>query len=183
VFWVSEDILAGIFVYPSLPDGHVPPPEDRKAALRDWFNDAPAVPLAVVAALPDPSLIYCDDMAQVVIPRWSASRVAMLGAAAWALSPMLGAEGGKAMRRAFVLARELTAGASFVSSFGAYEEDMRPAVEVLQRQTIRMAHFALDGRPHATLLKQALFRLMPERVVVRMRSAPPKGTAFERTAQ
>lgn len=178
---LDRNVVAGIFVYRSLPEHRVPPAAERVGFLLAQFGEVSGAPPTVIRAIADPQQIYCDDMAQVVLPRWSVGRMALVGDAAYALTPMLGVGGGKAMRGAYVLAKELsrTEPADYAAAFARYEEAIRPAVDLLQRQTRRMAAFALDGRPPAMLLKRTLFRYLPERLVARMRSAPPKGTAFE----
>ncbi|CAA9227443.1 MAG: hypothetical protein AVDCRST_MAG77-793 [uncultured Chloroflexi bacterium] len=175
---LAEDTLAGIFVYPSLPGHHVPRAEERPSVLRQQFGHVPAI-ADVIDAVRDPSLIYCDDMGQVVMPKWSHGRVVLIGDAAYALTPMLGVGGSKAMRGAYNLARALKEEATYSAAFERYERGIRGPIETLQKQSRSMAGFALNGSPPVMLAKITLFRYLPESVVVRMRSAAPKGTAFE----
>ncbi len=176
---LSADTVAGIFVYPSPPHQPSLAPDERTPMLLDQFGHVPGAPRAIIEAVPDPSLIYSDELAQVLLPAWSTGRVVLLGDAAWALRPMLGVGGGKAMRGAYALAQELARDGGYAAAFARYERAMRPAITLLQKETLRMARFALDGRPLAMLFKKTLFRLMPEAMVVRMRAASPRGTAYE----
>lgn len=177
---LAEGTVAGIFVYPSLPGRRVPPAEERHALLQERYGAVPGGVGAVLEAVHDPSLIYCDDLAQVLLPAWSRGRIALVGDAAHALTPFLGAGGGKAMRGAYTLARELAAtGGDHGAAFARYEAAMRPAVERVQRQTLGMGKFVLNGRPLPMLLKRSVFRFLPEAMVIRMRSATPQGTAWQ----
>ncbi|MCG8347264.1 MAG: FAD-dependent monooxygenase, partial [Chloroflexales bacterium] len=136
----------------------------------------------VIDAVTDSSLIYCDDLAQVILPRWSAGRVVLLGDAAHALTPMLGAGGSKGMRGAYTVAKELAATHDYMAAFARYEHALRPSIEHLQQQSRMMGRFATSGHPLIRLLRSTLFRYAPESLVVRMRSAPPQGTAMEELA-
>src|SRR4051812_36568745 len=63
----------------------------------------------ILAHLDDAPDFYLDQVAQVVMERWSEGRVALLGDAAFSASPMSGAGTGLALVGAYVLAGELAA--------------------------------------------------------------------------
>ncbi|RZT89017.1 2-polyprenyl-6-methoxyphenol hydroxylase-like FAD-dependent oxidoreductase [Pseudonocardia sediminis] len=76
---------------------------------------------------------YLDQVAQVVMDRWSDGRVALLGDAAFSSSPMSGGGTGLALVGAYLLAGELAAaGWDPEIGFARYEERMRPFVEANQ---------------------------------------------------
>ena len=87
--------------------------------------------LAHLDAAPD---FYLDQVAQVVMDRWSTGRVVLLGDAAFSSSPMSGQGTGLALVGAYVLAGELAA-AGWNPDVGLrrYEEVMRPYVEANQQ--------------------------------------------------
>ena len=126
----------------------------------------------MIEAVWDPSLIYCDDLAQIVLPAWRKGRVVLVDDAAYAMTPMLGAGGSKAMLGAYTLARELASNADYATAFARYERAMRPSIEHLQKQSRRMGQFATMGHPLVMFVRRTLFKYIPEALVVRMRSAP-----------
>jgi 2-polyprenyl-6-methoxyphenol hydroxylase-like FAD-dependent oxidoreductase len=100
---------------------------ERTAGL-GWL--APRI-LAHLDGTPD---FYLDQVAQVVMDRWSNRRVALLGDAAFSSSPLSGAGTGLALVGAYLLAGELAAaGWDPEPAFAAYERRMRPYVEANQQ--------------------------------------------------
>ncbi|MGJ0121121.1 FAD-dependent monooxygenase [Williamsia sp. MIQD14] len=86
--------------------------------------------LAHLDAAPD---FYLDQVAQVVMDRWSDGRVALLGDAAFSSSPMSGQGTGLALVGAYVMAGELACAEwDPDAAFARYEERMRPFVEANQ---------------------------------------------------
>ncbi|NUR84550.1 MAG: hypothetical protein HOY71_10735 [Nonomuraea sp.] len=73
---------------------------------------------------------YFDAMAQVVMDRWSAGRVTLVGDAGYCASPLSGQGTSLALVGAYVLAEELGAGPE--GAFDRYERRMRPFVAVNQ---------------------------------------------------
>jgi 2-polyprenyl-6-methoxyphenol hydroxylase-like FAD-dependent oxidoreductase len=87
----------------------------------------------ILAHLDDTPDFYLDQVAQVVMERWSSGRVGLLGDAAFSASPMSGAGTGLALVGAYLLAGELAAADwDPVAGFAAYEERMRDYVEANQ---------------------------------------------------
>jgi 2-polyprenyl-6-methoxyphenol hydroxylase-like FAD-dependent oxidoreductase len=84
----------------------------------------------ILEHLDDAPDFYFDQVAQVVLPRWSEGRVGLIGDAAWCASPMSGAGTGLALVGAYLLAGELAAaGWDPAAGFTAYQERMRDYVE------------------------------------------------------
>jgi 2-polyprenyl-6-methoxyphenol hydroxylase-like FAD-dependent oxidoreductase len=99
--------------------------------------------LAHLDATPD---FYLDQVAQVVMERWSRGRVGLLGDAACSASPMSGQGTGIALVGAYLLAGELAAaGWDPEAGFAAYEARMRPFVDA--NQEIGRMHVASLGVP------------------------------------
>ncbi|MEV0708478.1 FAD-dependent monooxygenase [Nocardia aurea] len=87
----------------------------------------------ILAHLDDTPDFYLDQVAQVVMDRWSSGRVGLLGDAAFSSSPMSGQGTGLALVGAYLLAGELAAaGWDPEVGFAAYEARMRPFVEANQ---------------------------------------------------
>jgi 2-polyprenyl-6-methoxyphenol hydroxylase-like FAD-dependent oxidoreductase len=99
---------------------------ERMAGL-GWL--APRI-LAHLDHTPD---FYLDQVAQVVMDRWSSGRVGLLGDAAFSSSPLSGQGTGLALVGAYLLAGELAAaGWDPEAGFAGYEGRMRSFVEANQ---------------------------------------------------
>ena len=99
---------------------------ERMAGL-GWL--APRI-LAHLDSTPD---FYLDQVAQVVMDRWSSGRVGLLGDAAFSSSPLSGQGTGLALVGAYLLAGELAAaGWDPEAGFAGYEGRMRSFVEANQ---------------------------------------------------
>ncbi|GAA3440465.1 FAD-dependent monooxygenase [Kutzneria kofuensis] len=87
----------------------------------------------ILAHLDDTPDFYLDQVAQVVMDRWSSGRVGLLGDAAFSSSPMSGGGTGLALVGAYLLAGELAAADwDPEAGFAGYEARMRPFVEANQ---------------------------------------------------
>ncbi|MFE9404091.1 FAD-dependent monooxygenase [Streptomyces sp. NPDC006530] len=87
----------------------------------------------ILAHLEDTPDFYLDQVAQVVMDRWSSGRVALLGDAAFSSSPMSGQGTGLALVGAYLLAGELAAaGWDPDAGFAHYKARMRSFVEANQ---------------------------------------------------
>jgi 2-polyprenyl-6-methoxyphenol hydroxylase-like FAD-dependent oxidoreductase len=87
----------------------------------------------ILAHLDDTPDFYLDQVAQVVMDRWSSGRVGLLGDAAFSSSPLSGQGTGLALVGAYLLAGELAAaGWDPEAGFAGYEERMRSFVEANQ---------------------------------------------------
>ncbi|MCX6470294.1 MAG: FAD-dependent monooxygenase [Corynebacteriales bacterium] len=105
----------------------------QKALLRERMAGLGWLTPQILAHLDETPDFYLDQVAQVVMGRWSHGRVALLGDAAFCSSPMSGQGTGLALVGAYVLAGELvTAGWDPDTGFARYEERMRPFVEANQ---------------------------------------------------
>ncbi|WP_280426473.1 FAD-dependent monooxygenase [Nocardia carnea] len=105
---------------------------------------------AILEHLDDTPDFYLDQVAQVLMDRWSSGRVGLLGDAAFSSSPMSGQGTGLALVGAYVLAGELaTAGWNPAAGFAAYEERMRPFVQANQEIARLNARSRDVGDPNA----------------------------------
>src|SRR5919197_6138686 len=87
----------------------------------------------ILSHLDDTPDFYLDQVAQVVMDRWSDGRVGLIGDAAFSASPMSGAGTGLALVGAYLLAGELAAaGWDPEAGFAGYEARMRSVVEANQ---------------------------------------------------
>jgi 2-polyprenyl-6-methoxyphenol hydroxylase-like FAD-dependent oxidoreductase len=120
--------------------------EAQKRLLRERMADLGWSTPRILAHLDDTPDFYLDQVAQVVMDRWSSGRVGLLGDAAFSSSPMSGGGTGLALVGAYLLAGELAAaGWDPAAGFAAYEERMRPFVEA--NQEIGRLHVHSRGVP------------------------------------
>ena len=75
---------------------------------------------------------YADELTQVKLQQWSRQRVALVGDAAWAPTPMTGEGNQLAIIGAFVLAQEMSRNRGQVA-FEMYEKRLRAYVESCQK--------------------------------------------------
>ncbi|MET9230374.1 FAD-dependent monooxygenase [Lentzea sp. NPDC003310] len=107
--------------------------EAQKALLREQTAGLGWWVPRILAHLDDTPDFYLDQVAQVVMDRWSAGRVGLIGDAAFSSSPMSGGGTGLALVGAYLLAGELAAaGWDPEAGFAGFEARMRPFVEANQ---------------------------------------------------
>ena len=104
--------------------------------------------------------MYFDEVAQVVMPHWSAGRVALLGDAASAVSLIAGKGATLALAGVVVLADALAEHPRGPEAgFVAYEARLRPWVEAAQRMARRNINlFTPTGRCQL-VVREAVLRL------------------------
>ncbi|MCX4094740.1 FAD-dependent monooxygenase [Nocardia sp. alder85J] len=105
----------------------------QKLLLRKRMHGMGWMTPRILAHLDDAPDFYLDQVAQVVMDRWSAGRVGLLGDAAFSSSPLSGQGTGLALVGACLLAGELAAADwDPVAGFAGYERRMRSFVEANQ---------------------------------------------------
>jgi 2-polyprenyl-6-methoxyphenol hydroxylase-like FAD-dependent oxidoreductase len=105
----------------------------QKRLLRERMAGMGWLTPRILAHLDDTPDFYLDQVAQVVMDRWSSGRVGLLGDAAFSSSPMSGQGTGLALVGAYLLAGELAAaGWDPEAGFAGYERRMRSFVEANQ---------------------------------------------------
>ena len=109
------------------------PVAEQKEILRNTFADAGWEAPRILAELDADQDIYFDGISQVIAPRWSNGRCAMVGDAAFCPSPLSGMGTSLAIVGAYVLAGELASNADYGQAFAAYESRLRPFVNQVQK--------------------------------------------------
>jgi 2-polyprenyl-6-methoxyphenol hydroxylase-like FAD-dependent oxidoreductase len=105
----------------------------QKSLLRERMTGFGWLTPRILAHLDDTSDFYLDEVAQVVMDRWSSGRVGLIGDAAYSASPMSGGGTGLALVGAYLLAGELAAsGWNPKAGFAGYEQRMRSYVDANQ---------------------------------------------------
>jgi 2-polyprenyl-6-methoxyphenol hydroxylase-like FAD-dependent oxidoreductase len=120
--------------------------EAQKRLLREQMAGFGWETQRILAHLDDTPDFYLDQVAQVVMDRWSSGRVGLIGDAAFSASPMSGAGTGLALVGAYMLAGELaTADWNPEAGFAGYEKRMRSYVEA--NQEIGRLHVQMLAAP------------------------------------
>ena len=115
---------------------------------------------SILEHLGDTPDFYLDQVAQVIMDRWSNGRVGLIGDAAFSSSPLSGQGTGLALVGAYLLAGELAAaGWDAEAGFAGYERRMRAFVEANQ-EIGRMHARSLDGEPGPEMATEALTELI-----------------------
>jgi 2-polyprenyl-6-methoxyphenol hydroxylase-like FAD-dependent oxidoreductase len=105
----------------------------QKRLLRERMAGMGWLTPRILEHLDDAPDFYLDQVAQVVMDRWSNGRVGLVGDAAFSSSPMSGGGTGLALVGAYLLAGELAAaGWDPEAGFAGYEARMRSFVEANQ---------------------------------------------------
>src|SRR5436190_5507681 len=118
----------------------------QKRLLRERMAGLGWLAPRILAHLDDTPDFYLDQVAQVVMDRWSSGRVGLLGDAAFSSSPLSGQGTGLALVGAYLVAGELAAaGWDPQAGFAGYEGRMRPFVEA--NQEIGRLHAQIRGIP------------------------------------
>src|SRR5262245_35823208 len=151
------------FAAPSLQIGFHDRPQQQQALKTVYEGIGWEVP-HLLELMPTASDWYFDKAAQIVMPRWSQGRVALVGDAAYCASPMSGQGTSLAIIGAHVLAGELAAASGdCLRAFAEYENAMRPFVEANQALGLKSSKRMLSGQNKSVsgwLLKQFM-RILP----------------------
>ncbi|MFI1912859.1 FAD-dependent monooxygenase [Nocardia sp. NPDC020380] len=117
----------------------------------------------VLAHCPPGDEVYYDQVAQVVMPKWSAGRVVLIGDACAAVSLMAGQGASLAIGGGYVLTDQLSHADSIATALSGYERLWRPVVADKQRVGRDLGRWFL---PHSRL------ELAVRRVALRSANLP-----------
>lgn len=139
-------------------------PHDRRAitqALRHVFDDAGWECPEMLAALDRADEVYFDRVSQIVMDRWSAGPVMLVGHAAAAVSLLAGEGTGLAILQAYVLAGELgRAGGDYRRAFANHEQMLRSLIAGKQASAHRFATAFAAATPLGVWLRNYATRLL-----------------------
>lgn len=143
-------------------------PSDRRRAVREAYASLRWIAPRALAACPEPAEIYYDQVAQVVVPHWSANRVVLLGDSCQAVSLLAGQGASLAIAGAYLLG-ELLASAPLPTALTEYERRWQPVVTHKQQVGRRGAQWFL---PASTA------RLRARRLALRLANLPGLAALF-----
>jgi 2-polyprenyl-6-methoxyphenol hydroxylase-like FAD-dependent oxidoreductase len=161
-FALHDDRTLFLFVFADT--GRFPPIHDlraQKAILREQFNVGTWEFRRIVHELEHTHELYFDRVSQIKMDRWSRSRVALVGDAAFCVSLMAGQGSALAMTAAYVLAGELAkAKGDHDQAFGKYEEILRSFIGAKQRAAERFAAAFAPKTQWGLLFRNQVIRTM-----------------------
>jgi 2-polyprenyl-6-methoxyphenol hydroxylase-like FAD-dependent oxidoreductase len=123
---LRDNTLAAYFVYRTPIQEQ---PDDICTTLRRTYREFEWGIPEILDHCEETDNIYYDQVAQVELPRWTKSRVTLLGDACQAVSLIAGKGASLAMGGAYVLAHELRQSGPVEEAFAKYQSRMQPKVE------------------------------------------------------
>jgi len=138
-------------------------PADAQAAVRRVYGSLGWIVPRVLAACPPSADVYYDQVAQIVMPRWSQGRVTLVGDACQAVSLLAGQGASLGIGGAYVLAEQLALAGSIEAGLDRYECMWHPVIRYKQRVARIMANW---------FLPESLLRLRARRLALRLACLP-----------
>jgi 2-polyprenyl-6-methoxyphenol hydroxylase-like FAD-dependent oxidoreductase len=135
-------------------------PADPRDALRAAYAGLGWVVPQALAACPEPNEIYYDQVAQIVMPRWSSGRVGLVGDACGAVSLLAGQGASLGIAGAYLLADKLVNAASIEAGLAEYEQAWRPVVEEKQAVARSSARWFLPASRTQQLTRRILLKVL-----------------------
>ena len=161
-FALHDDRTLFLFVFADT--GRFPPIHDlgaQKAILRERFNDRTWECPRILHELDQTRELYFDRVSQIKMDRWSRSRVALVGDAAFCVSLMAGQGAALAMTAAYVLAGELDkAKGDYDQAFVKYEEVLRSFIGAKQTGGERFAAAFAPKTQWGLLFRNQVIRML-----------------------
>lgn len=142
----------------------------QKKLLKEVFADLEWEVPRLLAEMEDAPDFYFDVAAQVHLPHWSDHRVALVGDACYASSPLSGQGTSVALVGAYVLAGELAAAqGNYKIAFSEYERGLRKFVQKNQEIVdINVAVMTGKGSSSLVWMHNELEQLLPGSVVIEL---------------
>lgn len=165
------DTMGSQFGFYALRDGRVAsfavhrtvdpaPSADTRAAIRSAYADLGWVVPQALALCPDDDQIYYDQVAQIVMPRWSSGRVALVGDACGAVSLLAGQGASLGIAGAFLLADKLVSSSSVEAGLAEYEQVWRPVVEEKQKVARSTGRWFLPRTRLELVARRVMLRIL-----------------------
>jgi 2-polyprenyl-6-methoxyphenol hydroxylase-like FAD-dependent oxidoreductase len=181
-FSMRDDRTMFLFIYADDVDAH---PEERgtdivKATVHRVFGDAGWECPEILNALDEAPSVYADAVSQIVLDRWTADRVALVGDAAACVSLLAGEGTGLAMAEAYVLAGELKAAdGDYPAAFRRYESLMAPLLRAKQQSARRLASAFAPKTAFGVFVRNQATRLLGVPVLAQALVGRDPRDAFE----
>jgi 2-polyprenyl-6-methoxyphenol hydroxylase-like FAD-dependent oxidoreductase len=157
-FYALRDGRVASFAVHRVADPELP--KDIRAAITSSYADLGWVVPQALALCPDEDQIYYDQVAQIVMPRWTEGRVALVGDACGAVSLLAGQGASLGIAGAFVLAEKVVNSPSIEAGLAEYERVWRPVVEEKQKVGRSAARWFLPSSQLELVTRRALLKVL-----------------------
>jgi 2-polyprenyl-6-methoxyphenol hydroxylase-like FAD-dependent oxidoreductase len=134
-------------------------PSSPYKALSAIYGDLGWLVPAALRHCENSAQIYYDQVAQIVMPRWSQGRVTLLGDACQAVSLLAGQGASLAMAGAYILARALQSSVSIEEGLARYEAYLKPIVERTQQAGRRTATWIVPPTKRKIAIRNTVLRI------------------------
>ena len=134
-------------------------PGDARERVRSAYRGLGWIVPRALEQCPPSSDIYYDQVAQIVMPRWSHGHVVLVGDACYAVSLLAGIGASLGVAGAYVLAEQLVRSASIPEALQRYEAVWRPVAEEKQQTGRDGARWFLPENMLQLRLRRAALRL------------------------
>jgi 2-polyprenyl-6-methoxyphenol hydroxylase-like FAD-dependent oxidoreductase len=149
-FWVHKSDTA-------IPNASA---EAAAKELRDVYGDLGWLIPKVLDRGDESKSTYLDTVAQVIMPRWSAGRVVLLGDACHCVSLLAGQGASMALGGAFVLADEIgRSRADIPTALSRYEQRLRPAILKKQKAGRHIARWFVPENRARLAVRDAVMKM------------------------
>lgn len=128
VYGLEDGRVAAFAVHRSTDDL----PADPRQVLRYRMTGMGELVERALAQCPPPEQLYYDQVAQILMPRWTAGGTALVGDAAYAVSLVAGQGASLGIAGAYVLAEMLAPGGPVPEALAEYERRWRPVATGIQ---------------------------------------------------
>lgn len=136
------------------------PREQRLAHLREVFAGMGWITQQLLSDVEASTQVFMDAMIQIQMPTWHQGRVALVGDACGCPTLLSGQGASLAMAGAYLLAEALHDAAAYQEAFQWYKRQMRPYVQVRQKNARSFARFFLPGTSLGLLVQQILAKVL-----------------------
>lgn len=156
-FYALRDGRVAAFAVHRTPDPDVP--DDVRAAVRAAYGGLGWAAPTALNRMPPAGDVYYDQVAQIVMPRWSDGRVVLAGDACGAVSLIAGQGASLGIAGAYLLADLLAREQPVDRALARYAELWRPVVAEKQRTGRSAARWFLPASPLQLRMRRAALRL------------------------
>lgn len=141
--------------------GDVASPDGARDEVRREFSGLGELADRALSHCPPSRDMYYDQVAQIVMPRWTDSRVGLVGDAAYAVSLIAGQGASLGIAGAYVMAEMLATQQSVPEALAEYERRWRPVATGIQESARdRVIEVFLPRATRTLLLRRWGFRAM-----------------------
>jgi 2-polyprenyl-6-methoxyphenol hydroxylase-like FAD-dependent oxidoreductase len=163
---LSDKLMTGFYVFRSPNLGYVQR-EKRLPLLKERFQSSRWVSKRVLENIDPSTPIFFDSLTQILMPKWSKGRIALLGDACGCLTLVAGQGSHMAMGDAYVIARELERySGDYQRAFQSYETFLKPIITSKQNSAARFSKIFVPTPKSRMWLRRLVIRLVFSRLLI-----------------